>query len=112
MITIQDPTLTAADVLLFKGMKFNCSQTEEGTAEIEFIDESEGTELTQSIFNTWKSEYDSRPDDSYKIARAISYPSITDQLDMLYHDIKAGTLETGDWITAIETIKTDNPKPE
>jgi len=47
----------------------------------------------------------------YVANRKNEYPSIGDQLDMLYHDIKAGTLETGDWITAIEQVKTDNPKP-
>ena len=49
--------------------------------------------------------------DAKQYQRDRVYPSIGDQLDMLYHDIKAGNLETGDWITAIEQVKTDNPKP-
>ena len=48
---------------------------------------------------------------SYQGERRNKYPSVQDQLDMLYHDIKAGTLETGDWSTAIEAVKAANPKP-
>lgn len=47
----------------------------------------------------------------YQRDRATAYPNITDQLDMLYHDIKAGTLDTGAWIQAIEAVKTEYPKP-
>lgn len=43
--------------------------------------------------------------------RATAYPSIAEQLDMLYHDIKAGTLDSGAWIDAIEAVKTQYPKP-
>jgi hypothetical protein len=38
------------------------------------------------------------------------YPSIESQLDMLYHDIKNGTLADGNWIGAIEAVKTKFPK--
>lgn len=47
----------------------------------------------------------------YQRNRAANYPSITDQLDMLYHDIKNGTLNSGNWIQAIEAVKTEYPKP-
>ena len=43
---------------------------------------------------------------------ANGYPSIAHQLDLLYHDIKAGNLETGSWIAAIEAVKQQFPKPE
>lgn len=39
--------------------------------------------------------------------RAIEYPSIGDQLDMLYHD-KINNTNT--WQTAIEAVKTKYPK--
>jgi len=61
----------------------------------------------QDEIDRLQAEYDAK-----QYQRDRVYPSIGDQLDMLYHDIKAGTLETGDWITAIEQIKTNNPKPE
>ena len=40
------------------------------------------------------------------------YSSFGDQLDMLYHDIVAGKLDTtGTWATHIKTVKDANPKP-
>ena len=30
---------------------------------------------------------------------------------MLYHDIKSGKINNGDWINTIELIKSRNPKP-
>jgi len=48
----------------------------------------------------------------YKYAREIAYPELKEQLDKLYHDINNGTLdETGDFFTALKTVKDDNPKP-
>lgn len=53
-------------------------------------------------------EYDSQ---QYQRNRKEKYPSIGDQLDKLYHDIKSGNLESGTWITAIESVKNQYPKP-
>lgn len=50
-------------------------------------------------------------DTQYQRDRAIEYPSIADQLDMLYHDIKTGSLDSGAWIQAIESVKQEFPKP-
>lgn len=47
----------------------------------------------------------------YIHARKAAYPDLGEQLDMLYHDIKNGTLDAGEWITAIEAVKAANPKP-
>jgi len=50
--------------------------------------------------------------EQYKIDRAAEYPAIAEQLDKLYHDINNGTLTTsGDFYTALNTVKTNNPKP-
>jgi hypothetical protein len=43
----------------------------------------------------------------YQRDRAIEYPAITDQLDMLYHD-KINNTNT--WQTAIEAVKNKYPK--
>ena len=43
--------------------------------------------------------------------RSEAYPKIAEQLDLLYHDIKNGTLDSGTWIQAIEAVKTEFPKP-
>ena len=48
----------------------------------------------------------------YQRVRAHEYPAIADQLDMLYHDIKNGNLNSGDWIQTIEQVKQQYPKPE
>lgn len=52
--------------------------------------------------------------DGYKVARAIGYGSIGDQLDMLYKEIKAvgGISPTGPWVTHIESIKAAIPKDD
>ena len=48
----------------------------------------------------------------YKMDRTEAYPSIGDQLDMLFHDMTAGKGDkTGDWYKAIKKVKDDNPKP-
>lgn len=48
----------------------------------------------------------------YQRQRALEYPRIQDQLDMLYHDIKSGNLQNGTWVEAIEEVKNTFPKPE
>ena len=47
----------------------------------------------------------------YERNREEQYPELTSQLDMLYHDIKDGNLTNGRWISAIEEVKNNNPKP-
>jgi hypothetical protein len=48
---------------------------------------------------------------AYKTAR--QYPTIGDQLDMLWHAIDAGTLnKTSDFYTAIKAVKDAHPKSE
>lgn len=46
----------------------------------------------------------------YQRIRAIQYPSFVEQLDMLYHDIKDGKLDSGAWIQTIEDVKARYPK--
>jgi len=46
------------------------------------------------------------------IGTTSGYPGWGDQLDMLYHDIKNGTLNTsGQWYVGITSVKTNIPKP-
>jgi len=46
---------------------------------------------------------------AYRDKRRVSYPSIRDQLDMIYHDIKNNTTT---WLEAIEEVKAKYPKNE
>ena len=43
--------------------------------------------------------------EAYKVQRAAAYPSIADQLDLLYH----GGMDA--WKAAIEAVKQEYPKP-
>ena len=54
--------------------------------------------------NRIKSEYKKN-----QYQRDRQYPSIQDQLDMLYWDRKNGTKT---WEESIDKVKSDNPKPE
>lgn len=48
----------------------------------------------------------------YQHNRRKQYPSIGDQLDMLWHSIDRGTLDkTSDFYLALKTVKDNNPKP-
>ena len=46
---------------------------------------------------------------------SITYDTIGNQLDQLYHDINAGKFgsdaKTGEWFVGISSVKTANPKP-
>jgi hypothetical protein len=44
----------------------------------------------------------------YKDKRRLDYPTVTDQLDMIYHDAMDGTTT---WKDAITAIKAKHPKP-
>ncbi len=52
----------------------------------------------------WQAEYDSQ---AYARARAESYGSIGDQLDMQYHDSVTGSRT---WLDHIEAVKEAHPK--
>jgi hypothetical protein len=52
-----------------------------------------------------QTEYNNK---QYQRNRAISYPSVPDQLDMQYWDKKNGTTT---WVDAVAKVKSDNPKP-
>jgi len=48
----------------------------------------------------------------YQSDRATSYPSIQEQLDLLYHDMTNDKgNKSGEWYKTVNKVKTDNPKP-
>lgn len=50
--------------------------------------------------------------DQYKRDRARAYPSIQDQLDLLWHAIDKGTLDkTSDFYLQLKAVKDSYPKP-
>ena len=55
-----------------------------------------------------EAEYDAK-----QYQRDRQYPSIGDQLDLLFHDMTNGKDDkTGEWYKAVNKVKMDNPKPE
>ena len=55
-----------------------------------------------------QAEYEAK---EYQRVRATQYPSITDQLDMLWHAMDAGTLpKVNSFYDAIKAVKDANPK--
>lgn len=81
------------------------------------IHDGERVELTdqerQDLLKDWLEDYariEAEKQFEYKRLRLTSYPTISDQLDMLYHDIKNGNLSDGNWIAAVEAIKNKYPK--
>ena len=61
----------------------------------------------------WQAEYDAQ---DYARARELAYPSIGDQLDMLWHAVDTGDwtaakVKTTEFYTALKAVKDANPKP-
>ena len=49
----------------------------------------------------------------YQRDRALLYPELKEQLDLLYHDMTNDKGDkTGEWYKAVNKVKTDIPKPE
>ena len=49
---------------------------------------------------------------NYVIKREANYPSLGEQLDLLYHDMTSDKgNKTGEWYKAIAKVKSDHPKP-
>tara|TARA_Y100000034_G_scaffold125056_1_gene174123 strand:- start:409 stop:729 length:321 start_codon:yes stop_codon:yes gene_type:complete len=77
------------------------------------INEEEATawlrHRTEGKVTSHKDEDNNRIIDS----RESGYPAVTDQLDMLFHEMTAsGSLTTsGSWYKTIKTVKDANPKP-
>jgi len=52
-------------------------------------------------------------DNEYARNRALAFPSIGDQLDMLFHDMTTDkSSKDGEWYKAVAKVKEDNPKPD
>lgn len=52
---------------------------------------------------------------SYDLSRRMEYPQLSDQLDMLFHDMESGLVpgkDTSSWYAAVKSVKENHPKPE
>ena len=59
----------------------------------------------QAEIDRLQAEYDNN---LYQRKRKKEFPTIGDQLDLLYWDKKNGTNK---WVEAVDKVKSDNPKP-
>ena len=62
-------------------------------------------EAVETEFTRLQAEYEAK---EYQRDRAVAYPTIQEQLDLLYWDKVNGT---NNWEAAIEAVKTEYPKP-
>ena len=72
------------------------------------IKDADGNDVTVDMdaVNAWTDPQ------QYRFDRDQLYPSIKDQLDMLWHAIDGDTLDkTSDFYTTLKQVKDDNPKP-
>jgi hypothetical protein len=49
---------------------------------------------------------------AYSRDRKKEYGSWEEQLNMIFDDLKSGNLETGSWVSMVESIKEKYPKPQ
>jgi hypothetical protein len=50
----------------------------------------------------------------YDLSRRMEYPELSDQLDMLFHDMETGLVpgkDTSTWYAAVKLVKENYPKP-
>ena len=82
------------------------------------ITEFPGGIPSQADQDAWTAEYEAHvAATAYKDDRKSSYPTIGDQLDMLWHAIDTGNwtaakVKTTDFYTELKAVKDANPKPE
>ena len=80
---------------------------------IQWLESSDGQTMpTESELNTeisrLNTEYINK---QYQRVRKTKYSEIGEQLDMLYHDMVAGKLDsTGTWFNHVKSVKDSNPK--
>ena len=93
---------------LAEGAEYNADIVNDSLENIVWLDD---TNLTESEINAKAQELKSA--EEYKDLRAASYPNMKEQLDMLWHAIDAGALDTtSDFYTTLAAVKNNNPKPE
>ena len=102
-------TISEALTILRPDSAWNLNGSE--YSDLEWLDSST-TKPTESELNTeisrLNTEYINK---QYQRVRKTKYSEIGEQLDMLYHDMVAGKLDsTGTWFNHVKSVKDSNPK--
>lgn len=107
---IFDSEIVIAKVLAFQGKYCNTRQEtagpDAGKGWVEFVDDDKDETLDQAKYDAWKKEWEARPDESHIEPRKYSYPSVFDQLDMIYRAGQGGD----EFQAAIKAVKDKYPK--
>ena len=71
-----------------------------------------GDPISKSDIETKIAELKTAYDNAeYQRTRAVAYPELKEQLDLLYKDMAADKGDkTGEWFKAVKKVKDDNPK--
>jgi hypothetical protein len=65
----------------------------------------------EDIADDWNKSHLEAEAVKYSENRQKQYPAISEQLDLLFHDMTAGKgSKTGEWYKAVKKVKDDNPK--
>ena len=106
-----NPNKSTALRSLLSGVQASFSMDENGNITNWESDTVQPTDAEiQTKLDELQADYDAK---QYQRDRQQEYPNIGDQLDMLWHAIDAGTLDTtSDFYTTLAAVKNDNPKPE
>ena len=75
---------------------------------LEWLDENQTKPTEQEILDKQTELQTEYNNNKYQRDRAEAYPSIQEQLDMMYHDQVNGTTT---WKDKMAEVKTANPKP-
>ena len=92
----------------YKEEDFSTIEWMNGTTPISKEDVEAKLSELQADWDAKQYQRDRNPDELEKVNATNFYPSIGDQLDMLFHDKKDGTTT---WEDAVQAVKDAHPKP-
>ena len=92
----------------YKKEDFSTIEWMNGTTPIAQADVVAKQAELQAEYDAKQYQRDRNPDEGEKVNATNFYPSIGDQLDMLFHDKKDGTTT---WEDAVQAVKDAHPKP-
>ena len=105
--TVKDISLVEA--LLYLGIK-----SVEVNGEIQLLDADAVMPTEAALLEAKTAVLSLYHNNEYQKYRALSFPRIADQLDLLWHDIDQGLLgdaaKTGTWYQAVNAVKQQYPK--
>jgi hypothetical protein len=107
--TVED--ISTVEALLFLGIK-----SADINGEIKILDQGSEMPSEHEILDAKNSVLALYQTTEYQKIRSVTYPKITNQLDLLWHDIDQGLLgeaaKTGAWYQSVNAVKQQYPKEQ